>query len=91
MTPFGCSRAIMPKRPNYLPPRAHLAAAEARIARADERAAKLAPLVKELQAAGVTSLNGIATALNARGVPTPRGRDRWHPNQVARVLKRLAA
>jgi CRP/FNR family cyclic AMP-dependent transcriptional regulator len=30
----------------------------------------LAPLIAELRAAGITSLNGIADALNARGVPT---------------------
>jgi hypothetical protein len=50
----------------------------------------LAPIVRELQANGVTSLNGIAAALNARGVPTPAGSGRWHPAQVARLLKRLA-
>jgi hypothetical protein len=35
---------------------------EARQARADERAAKLAPIIKALQAKGVTSLSGIAHA-----------------------------
>jgi hypothetical protein len=42
-------------RPNNFPPTARHAAREARQAAADERAAKLAPLVKALQAAGVTS------------------------------------
>jgi hypothetical protein len=51
----------MPKRPNRLPPGAHQAASRARIARADARAADLAPIIAELQAAGVTSLTGIAT------------------------------
>ncbi len=45
-----------------------------RIARAAARAADVAPIIAELQAAGVTSLNDIATALNARGIRTPRGR-----------------
>jgi hypothetical protein len=34
-------------------------------------------------AAGVTSLNGIAEALNARGVVTPTGGSRWHATQGA--------
>src|ERR1700760_3948730 len=37
---------------------------------------------------GVTSLKGIAKALNDHGVRTPAGRARWHAMQVARVLKR---
>jgi hypothetical protein len=44
-----------------------------RAARANSRAADLAPVVKALQAAGITSLNGIAAALNERHVPTPAG------------------
>src|ERR1035438_1957408 len=41
-----------------------------RTARADARAADLAPLIAELRASGVTTLQGIAAALNARKVPT---------------------
>jgi hypothetical protein len=63
---------------------------KARTARAVARAAGLAPIIAELQARGVTSLIGIAAALNERGVPTPAGRGLWHAAQVARVLKRLA-
>ena len=63
---------------------------KARTARAVARAADLAPIVKELQATGVTSLNGIAEALNERGVPTPASSGHWHAMQVSRVLKRLA-
>jgi hypothetical protein len=40
----------------------------ARSARANRTAADLAPIVAELRAAGLTSLNGIAAALNERGV-----------------------
>jgi hypothetical protein len=57
-------------RPNNFPPAARHAAREGRRALADERAAKLAPLIKTLQGAGVTSLNGLAVALNARGRAT---------------------
>jgi hypothetical protein len=76
-------------RPTSFPPGAHQAAVRARQERAAARAADVAPIVAELQAAGVTSLNGIAKALNARGVRTPRGRSRWYASQVARLLERL--
>ena len=62
------------------------AADKARTARAVARAVD----VRELQAAGVTSLNAIAAALDERGVPTPAGNRHWHAAQVARVLKRLS-
>jgi hypothetical protein len=60
-------------RANRVRPAAQRAACEANEARADERAAKLAPIIKALQAEGITSLNGIAEALNERRVRTPRG------------------
>jgi hypothetical protein len=58
--------------------------------RADARAADLAPIIRRLQAAGTTTLAGIAAALNARGIPTARGRGPWHAVQVSRVLVRIA-
>jgi hypothetical protein len=86
-------RKLVPlvSKQNGFSPTARLAAHKARQARADERAAPLTPIVKSLQAAGVTSLNALAEALNAQGVPTPAGRGCWHPSQVARILRRLAA
>ena len=63
---------------------------KARTARAVAEAADLAPIIADLRAAGVSSLKGIAEALNVRMVPTPAGGKHWHPMQVARVLKRLA-
>ena len=81
----------MSKRANRFPPAARHAARKARQSRADERAANVAPIVKELQAAGITSLNGIADALSARGVLTPAGRARWYAKQVERLLGRLSA
>ena len=62
----------MPKlngtRAGRFPPLARRAAREARQVRAaEEESGNVAPIVKVLQAAGVTSLNGIAMALNARG------------------------
>jgi hypothetical protein len=64
---------------------------EAVIARASERAADLAPIVTELRAAGVTSLRGIAAALNERGIPTATRQGVWGATQVRRMLAQLAA
>jgi hypothetical protein len=91
----GPTRAIaMPNpsgtRRNFLTPAVRRAGIELRRTRANKRAAELAPIVNELQAAGVTSLKGIAAALNQRGVPTSLGHRRWYPMQVARLLRRLA-
>jgi hypothetical protein len=54
---------------------------------ADQFAQNTLPVIKQIQASGVTTLQGIATALAARGIPTARGGD-WNPAQVANVLKR---
>jgi hypothetical protein len=48
-----------------------------RTARADARAADLAPTIKELQASGATTLQAIAAELNRRGIPTATGRGEW--------------
>jgi hypothetical protein len=69
---------------------ARRAAHKVRAARANSHAADLAPVVKALQAAGITSLNGIAAALNERPCPDTSGRRSWHAIQVSRLLKRLA-
>jgi hypothetical protein len=74
----------------HLGHRAPSIADKARIARANRIAADLSPVIAELRAAGITSLNGIAAALDARRVPTPAGSGHWHAAQVSRVLKRLA-
>ena len=44
-----------------------------RQAQASQRAADLAPIVKELQAAGAASLRAIGAGLNERNIPTARG------------------
>jgi hypothetical protein len=55
-----------------------LAAARRAIsARANVRAADLAPIISDLQAAGITTLRGIAAALTERGIPTAYGRGAW--------------
>jgi len=45
------------------------------------------PIIKEIQASGVSSLRGVARALTARGVRTARGGD-WTVVQVSDVLRR---
>ncbi|WP_147029199.1 recombinase family protein [Methylobacterium oxalidis] len=55
---------------------------------ADDYAARLRPVLIELQAEGITSVRRTAEALNERGVPTITG-GQWHPTTVQRVLERL--
>jgi Recombinase len=47
-----------------------------------------APIVRELQAAGATSLRGIADELNSRGIWTPRG-GQWLAGSVSQLLARI--
>jgi DNA invertase Pin-like site-specific DNA recombinase len=61
------------------------AAVAARREKAHARAADLAPVVKELRAAGCESLRAIATGLEERGIPAARG-GKWSAVQVARLL-----
>jgi len=54
---------------------------------ADQRASNEAPIIRDIQRAGISSMAGIAEALNNRGIASPRGRS-WGPSQVWRVLQR---
>jgi DNA invertase Pin-like site-specific DNA recombinase len=54
------------------------------------RARNLAAVIADIERAGVTTLAGIAKALEARGVKTPRGHDTWYPATVSQV-KAMAA
>ena len=56
-------------------------------AKADQFAANTMPIIREIQASGVTSLRGVARALNARGVPSARGTP-WSPVAVSNVIRR---
>lgn len=58
--------------------------------RSRARAEQVAPILSEIRAAGALTLEQVANALNALGVPSARG-NRWYPMQVTRVEKRLAA
>jgi hypothetical protein len=55
---------------------------------ADEFAAGLAPVIETLRAEGVTTLRGIAEALNARWMLTRRG-GRWQVSNVRNLVARL--
>jgi len=73
--------------------KARAAGKTARRAKAQARASDLAPVVKELQAAGCESLRAIAAGLEERGIPAPRC-GKWSALQAARLLgaaRRLSA
>lgn len=55
-----------------------------------ERALSVAPVLAEIRAAGATTFEEVAHALNELGVPSARG-DRWYPSQVRQVEKRIAS
>ena len=56
-------------------------------AEADRAAGNVLPIIAEIRKSGATTLRAIAEALNARGVPTPRG-GRWHAMSVRNALAR---
>ena len=57
---------------------------------ADQQAANVLPVVREIRKAGAKSLRQIADTLNARGITTPRG-DQWHASPARNVLARALA
>ena len=68
-------------------PKARKSAAATIKALADQHAANVLPVIREIRRAGATSLHQIAEALNARGITTPRG-GRWYASSVRNVLER---
>jgi DNA invertase Pin-like site-specific DNA recombinase len=60
------------------------------IREADRFARSVLPMLEALQASGVTSLRGLAIALNNRGVRTARG-GRWQVSNVRNLLARCPA
>ena len=47
----------------------------------------MAPIIEGIRATGITTLGGIADALNKRGVPTARG-GTWYAMTVRNLLER---
>lgn len=60
---------------------------DAQITEADRFAANVLPVIDAIRATGISSLRGIARALNARGIPTARG-GQWQVSNVRNVTKR---
>jgi DNA invertase Pin-like site-specific DNA recombinase len=54
---------------------------------ADQHAANVLPMIREIRRSGATSLRQISDALNARGITTPRG-GQWYASSVRNVLER---
>ncbi|MBT3066113.1 recombinase family protein [Rhodoferax sp. U11-2br] len=57
--------------------------------KADSHATNLKPVIESIKAEGITSLGGIAKALNERGMLTPRG-GVWHKTSVSNLMTRMA-
>jgi DNA invertase Pin-like site-specific DNA recombinase len=65
---------------------AHVKGAAANRTAADAFARNVLPVIREIQKSGVHSFRAIASALNARGIPTARGGN-WHDSTVRNALK----
>lgn len=64
------------------------AMSKARTAKYQAYKKNVMPIIKEIQASGVKSLQGIADALSDRKIKTRYGKDIWHPSQVKNLLER---
>ena len=72
----------------YTPTREDRAKAiEAKKAKARKRASGIISIINEIREGGVSSLGGIAKALNQKDIPTVRGGGQWQATQVKRVLE----
>lgn len=60
-----------------------------RQAKANQYASNIQPIINQIQASGVTTLVGVAGALNARGIKSPRG-GQWYASTVRNQIKRSA-
>jgi DNA invertase Pin-like site-specific DNA recombinase len=66
---------------------AQASGAEANRKAADGFAGNVLPVVRQLQAAGITTTRALAESLNARGIRTARGGE-WHHSTVRNLLAR---
>jgi DNA invertase Pin-like site-specific DNA recombinase len=83
------ARGVQLGNPNLAQARnaAHKAAAAANEAAADQHAATVLPIIKQIKRAGARTLREIADALNERGVRTARG-GQWYATTVSNILAR---
>jgi DNA invertase Pin-like site-specific DNA recombinase len=79
---------ILGNRTNLTEAAAKGVASNQRIAAA--KAANVVPIIEQIKASGVTAYQGIAEALNARGIHSPRGGN-WHASSVRNILLREAS
>jgi len=70
--------------------RASVLGTKANCERAARYAQNVLPIIRDIQASGISSLRGIAAALNARGVSSPLNRD-FSRQTVANLLARVKA
>jgi DNA invertase Pin-like site-specific DNA recombinase len=66
------------------------AAGRARAAKANAKASDLKPFIARIDPEGRLSLRQVAAALEAEGIPTPRGGSTWTAVQVSRIRARIA-
>jgi len=85
---LGAAKARGQKLGNPKLAEARETAVASRVASADRSAANVLPIIGQIQKSGATTLRAIATALNARGITTPRGRQ-WQATSVKNVLERV--
>ncbi|WP_146056449.1 recombinase family protein [Methylobacterium sp. V23] len=56
--------------------------------KAKRRSADFLPIIRDIQASGITSAHAIAQELNARGIRAARG-GFWQSTQIQRVLAKV--
>tara|TARA_R110000772_G_scaffold73216_4_gene159726 strand:- start:20453 stop:20854 length:402 start_codon:yes stop_codon:yes gene_type:complete len=61
-----------------------------RLRRADQFAANVLPVIRDIQATGAVTYTAIADALNMRGIATARGGE-WYPSTVRKLMLRTEA
>lgn len=61
-----------------------------RTSKADNYAANFIPVIEAIRASGIDTLQGVADALNNRGIKTSRGGS-WYPTTVKNIIERQAA
>lgn len=86
---LGGDRGYKPPPDPVRMARAATAAAASHTRNANRFASDLAPVITDMRSRGITSHHGIAAALNAAGVTTPRG-GQWTATAVRRTLERVA-
>jgi DNA invertase Pin-like site-specific DNA recombinase len=88
---LAAAKARGVKLGNPRPKASALAASQAKMRLARQRARDVAPYIEAARAAGCYTLGQLAAALTARGIRTPGGEVLWGGEQVRRILARTRA